>query len=157
MSIINDAIKKARKEFEIETKPAIKVPIKTASLPLSPAKSETSEVKWTAIVVTSLVVIASLLGSLFLYKHMSGMERELKPSAPLARTRIPKKILPTERPENSIVLNGIVYGPVDKWAIINDKIAREGDALSGGTLILIEKDFVEIRGDNGEKLILELR
>lgn len=159
MSIINDAIRKARKEFEIKTKP---VPIETESLPLPSLRPEASEVKWTAVVVASLVVIASLLGSLFLYKHISGIKRELTPSA---RTKTPvfftssrnKKILPTKRAENSMVLNGIVYGPVDKWAIINDKIAREGNSLQGGTLTLIEKDFVEIVKDNGEELILELR
>jgi len=59
--------------------------------------------------------------------------------------------------KSNIMLNGIVYGPEDKWAIINDRIVREGDSVLNGELILIKKDFVKIRKGDGEEIVLDLR
>lgn len=179
MSIINDAIKKARREFEIKKK----VAAPSASGPSVPGKvrpvkavSVPSEVKWTVVVVVSLVVIVSIFGSILLYGHLSRSTLRHKPVArPRVKKGIPvavKKILPkTEyrpepisrprysetRIEDMVELNGIVCGPKDRWAIINNKITREGDDLLGGKLVLIEKDHVRIKKENGEEVILELR
>ena len=179
MSIINDAIKKARREFEIKKR----VAAPSASAPVAPgdarpvkAAGAPSEVKWTVVVVVSLVVIASIFGSILLYGHLSKSSARYKP---VARSRVKKGIpvavkkvqpkteyrpepaarpkYPETRIEDMVELNGIVYGPEDKWAIINNKITREGDDLLGGKLVLIEKDHVRIKKENGEEVILELR
>ncbi len=164
MSIINDAIKRARKEFEVENKSAATSPVKIEPSPiLKPdASPGASEVKWTAIVVISLVVIASLFGSLLLYRSMTDIKADTSlSSAPdkvlTPQPFIPKRALSVREPGSPIILNGIVHGPTDKWAIINDRIAREDDSILGGTLTLIEENFVEILLGDGEKLVLELR
>lgn len=167
MSIINDAIKKARKEFEIRSKKASPVVADVSTKEGSTeTTSKSSETKWTAAVVVSLVLIASLLGSVFLYSYMSrphtphssGMINVRKEAAapPLARGD-QSPMHPITRTEGIVELNGIVYGPDDKWAIINNKIVREGDNLPGGKLAEIAKDFVRIKKYNGEEIVLELR
>lgn len=166
MSIINDAIKKARREFEIRSKRT--APVITDTLAKeSPTETtpKSSETKWTAAVVVSLVLIASLLGSIFLYSHMSRLNALHSPAMVSVRKEAPalpaggrqKPARPVARIEDIVELNGIVYGPDDKWAIINNKIAREGNKVPGGKLIEIAKDFVRIEKDNGEELVLELR
>lgn len=68
-----------------------------------------------------------------------------------------KQVLPSSEVRNAIELNGIVYGPEGKWAIINDKIVREGDSLLGGEITLIAKDFVKIEKDDGGEIVLDLK
>lgn len=169
MSIINDAIKKARKEFEIKSNRPLKTAAETVSSPAihrPEIKHEMSDSKWTIVVVISLVVVASLLGSLFLYNHVSSINRETRPSFSAAEAgpsvyapppKSSKNILSVIEPKEAIFLNGIVYEATDRWAVINDNIAREGDRVPGGTLSVIERNFVEIAKDNGEKIVLELR
>ncbi len=173
MSIINDAIKKARKEFELKRKGvALAVPGKE-----KPAKAPSgpSEVKWTVVIVISLVLIVSLFGSLLLYTHMSKLNARYKSAVrprvkkgfPVAVKKVPSKTeyrqeakrfrYPGAKIEDILELNGIVYGSEDKWAIINNKITREGDVILNGELIFIEKHFVKIKNNDGEEIILELR
>jgi hypothetical protein len=165
MSIINDAIKKARREFQVKNKKPAHAITKEDALPEPKAVSEASELKWSAVVVASLVLIVSLLGSMFLYKHMS---RSLTPyNLPIGRAHeeIPITLnnisqepsSPTAKLEGVIELNGIVYGAEDKWAIINNRIRREGDAVLGGKVSFIAKDFVKIGYDNGKEVVLNLR
>jgi len=160
MSIINDAIKKARKEFELKNRPVLKAVPEKEAPPPPEGNTKSSDVKWTAVVVISLVVTATLLGSLILYKDLYKIDRPYKQStASIKTTRIsgPFRDTRKNKPSEGIELNGIVCGPKDRWAIINNKIVREGDRLSAGTLTLIKKDFVEIVEDNGGELILKLR
>lgn len=165
MSIINDAIKKARRESNMEDRSVVIKSVAGSERKIS-AVSSASEARWMTITVVSLVIVASLFGSLILYKHMTRLdapyETTVGPAAqPQKLSSAPrlrrKTALPAPRTENMLELNGIVYGPKDKWAIINDKIVREGDTLLGGSLIRIEKDFVRIKKDNGDDLVLDLR
>jgi len=157
MSIINDAIKKARKEFELKNRPVLKAVPEKEAPPPPEGNTKSSDVKWTAVVVISLVVIASLLGSMILYKDLYKIGRPSTASTKTTRISGPFMGIRKNKPSEGIELNGIVCGPKDKWAIINNKIVREGDRLSAGTLTLIKKDFVEIVEDNGKELILKLR
>ena len=165
MSIINDAIKKARKEFEKGSENTVDNGSGNLSGERPVERSERTETKWTAMMVVSLVLIASLLGAIFLYKHLAGLKIDTPPSATTVKLGAPvtfsdanqKAAFPGARFEDVVELNGIVYGPEEKWAIINDKIVREGDSLLGGAVTLIEKDFVKIKRDNGEEMVLNLR
>ncbi|MFH1854237.1 MAG: hypothetical protein ABH815_02885 [Candidatus Omnitrophota bacterium] len=165
MSIINDAIKKARKEFEVKNKIAAAY---TLSKEVSPEKPQQagSEVKWTIVVVASLVVTISLLGSITLYRQMSRSGGKYGPaisnikseaSLPVFGLSEKKQPISGVNVRNVIELNGIVYGPEDKWAIINNKIVREGDLLLNGQVALIAKDFVKIEKDDGENIVLDLK
>lgn len=165
MSIINEAIKKARKEFEVKKDPVIGVSGSQGTV-LPKIQAKTPETKWTTLVVVSLIVIVSFLGSLFLYKHISKINEgnkyspaagrlEAEAMAPVSRTA--RNTYAPLDSSGAVILNGIVHGPEDKWAIINDTIVREGDNLASGKVILIEEDLVEILQDNGEKQILKVK
>jgi hypothetical protein len=159
MSIINDAIKKARKEFEIKNKPVTGAcdPPKQA-LPFN-TRQVSSDIKWTVIVVVSLVVIISLLGSAVLYRYMSRIDTDTAamPASSAGITPRPYRNLPGSGPRDTIELNGIVYGPEDKWVIINNKILREGDDVMGGKIVSIARDSVKIEENNGEETVLDLK
>ena len=168
MSIINEAIKKARRESGRKNE-GVAVDISgTVKDKIAASHSGSSETKWTLTIVVSLVLVVSLLGSVLLYRHVS----RLNPAYPRVSTPgvksekyLSSRARPRKRPrpssmrnmETSIMLNGIVYGPKDKWAIINDRIVREGDSVLNGKLILIKKDFVKIRKGDGEEIVLDLR
>ena len=154
MSIINDAIKKARKESGL--KDAGEVVSLTGMVSSVP---KASEAKWIVVVVVSLTIVASLFGSIFLYKHITRIDEPspaiTKRTAPIV---LPRKVEPSYSGfQETIDLNGIVYEPLDRWAVINDKIVREGDSLPNGKLILIQKDYVKIQKNSGEELVLNLR
>jgi hypothetical protein len=168
MSIINEAIKKARNESRLKQTGIETDMTKKAGpiLPPSYSPDEPSETKWTLAVILSLVLTISLLGSVLLYKHVSRLNIA---STPLTQNPVPENrpnvfhpaiqttTLPATKIEDAIELNGIVYGPDDKWAIINNRIVREGDSILDAKISLIKKDFVKITKGNGEEIILELR
>ncbi|MBU1888313.1 MAG: hypothetical protein KKB46_03870 [Candidatus Omnitrophica bacterium] len=167
MSIINDAIKKARKEFEIKNKNAASTCALDEETRL-PAKSQeaNSEIKWTVTVTVSLVVIISLLGSLALYRHISRAGAGHDPAMRDVQSKASPSGFnpPTHKQafygatiQNATELNGIVHGPEGKWAIINDKIVREGDSFLDGKVTVIAKDFVRIEKGNGEEIVLDLK
>ncbi|NQV04409.1 MAG: hypothetical protein HQ532_02825, partial [Candidatus Omnitrophica bacterium] len=127
MSIINDAIKKARRESGRKDEGVAVDIVGTVKDKIAVPHLGSSETKWTLTVVVSLVLVVSLLGSVLLYKHVSRLNpgyprsstpqvKSEKPLKPLARPR--KRPLPSSarNMETSIMLNGIVYGPKDKWA-----------------------------------------
>ena len=165
MSIINEAIKKARRESGRKNEGVTVDIAGTVKEKIAVSPPGSSETKWTLAVVVSLVLIVSLLGSVLLYKHVSRLNpvvstpqvKSKKSLSSLARPRKRSRISPMRNMKSSIMLNGIVYGPEDKWAIINDRIVREGDSVLDGELILIKKDFVKIRKGDGEEIVLDLR
>ncbi|MBU1852765.1 MAG: hypothetical protein KJ957_01815 [Candidatus Omnitrophica bacterium] len=155
MSIINDAIKKARKESVINNEklpPIIVKEEKTSAVSPKP-----SEIRWTVIVIASLVFIISLLGSIVLYSYISKINIASSPSIRDKKDFFSKDYLSSIEFERVLELNGIVYGPEEQWAIINNRIVRQGDPLLDGKLTLIAKDFVRIEKDNGEEFTLDLR
>ncbi len=163
MSIINEAIKKARKEFEIKGKDFSRV---LTGVDIQPAVGpRPSETKWLIIVAVSLIFVVSLLGSAVLYRHMARVNARIieTPEETKSMTAVaphktyPAMPLPYKNSGSLITLNGIVHGPEGKWAIINNKITKEGDLLPGGRLTLIAKDFVKIKKNTGEEILLELR
>lgn len=166
MSIINEAIKKARKESGLKEVKDVKIDMGIAGEGTTIAPpAEPSETKWTFMAILSLIITLSFLGSILLYKNLSRPAVEYKPvtQAPASvkpaavQLPLPQPSLPALKAEDTIKLNGIVYGPDEKWAVINDKIIREGESIPGGKLSLIEKDFVKVVKNNGEELILNLR
>jgi len=61
------------------------------------------------------------------------------------------------RPQEFAKLNGIVYGDQGKWAIVNDKIVKEGDKFLGGEVISITRDLVKIEKNDGSEVTLSLK
>ena len=154
MSIVNDALKKAGKGFEFNVGDRHACPLPS------------SDKKWTAIITISLVIIVSLFGSLALYKNMSKINtpysavESSKPDYAVQSTlnNIEQKSAPRALKSQDVVkLNGIVCGSEGKWAIVNNRIVKEGDSILGGEIISITKDIVKISKKDGSELTLSLK
>ena len=161
MSIVNDALKKAGKDFEYKDQniyTGAAVPVKEFY--------PSSDRKWTAIITVSLVIIASLFGSLVLYKNMSrvddgyvsnGSDKSVSAIQSALNNMEQKTVLKAMRSQDFAKLNGIVYGDQGKWAIVNDKIVKEGDKLLGGEITSITSDLVKIEKKDGSEVTLSLK
>ncbi|MDO8603025.1 MAG: hypothetical protein Q7O04_04155 [Candidatus Omnitrophota bacterium] len=161
MSIVNDALKKAGKEFDYKNRDA-----DTSATALVMETYQSSNRKWTAIITVSLIIIASLFGSLVLYKNMSkidtdyvsdGTDKSISVIQSALNSMEQKTVLKAMRSHDFAKLNGIVYGDEGKWAIVNDKIVKEGDKLIGGEIISITRDIVKIQKNDGSEVILSLK
>jgi len=154
MSIVNDALKKASKEFEFRDQ-GVAGPVRRSQ----PRPSK----KWVAITAMSVVIIASIFGSAALYRNMSGMSSDYRTEKPVsaiqaALTDIEQKTAAKAmRSQDVAKLNGIVYGSEGSWAIVNNKIVKEGDKLLGGEITSITKDLVRIEKKDGSELTLSLK
>lgn len=157
MSIVNDALKKAGKDFEFKDQDRAN---------LNQGAVPSSDRKWTAIITVSLVIVASLFGSLVLYKNMSRFnagsvgDDSSKPDYAIQSTlnNIEQKSTPRALKSKDVVkLNGIVCGNEGKWAIVNNRIVKEGDSILGGEIISITKDIVKIAKKDGSEIILSLK
>jgi len=160
MSIVNDALKKASKDFEFNDQ---KISIGDGrGRPL-----QSSDKKWTALITVSLVIVAVLFGSLFLYKAITGFNSSNSSDGEIAKPAFAiqstlnsieqKNIVKAIRPKDAMKLNGILYGDRGGLAIVNDKIVKEGDTLPGGEITSITKDFVKIEKKDGTITVLSLK
>ena len=157
MSIVNDALKKAGKEFESKDQSTLIAVQKTTT---------TSDKKWITVTIASFVIIASFFGSWVLYKNMSVLNpgetsnKSGKPASIVQSTLNSLEQNPAARAIKSkdvSKLNGILYGNEGKWAIINDKIVKEGDKFLGGEITSITKDLVKIEKKDGSEFTLSLK
>jgi len=161
MSIVNDALKKAGKEFEYKDQNT-----GAGAAAFSKEFYSSSDRKWTVIITVSLVIIASLFGSLILYKNMSrieagyvssGSDKSVSAIQSVLNNMEQKTVLRAMRSQDFAKLNGIVYGDQGKWAIVNNKIVKEGDKLLGGEIISITRDLVKIEKNDGSEVTLSLK
>ena len=161
MSIVNDALKKAGKELEDKDQK-----IDTGAAAYVKGFYPSSDRKWTALITISLVIIASLFGSLILYKNMSRVDAGYVSSEPgksvsaiqsALNNMEQGSVLKAMRSQDFAKLNGIVYGDEGKWAIVNDRIVKEGDKLLGGEIISITRDIVKIEKNDGSEVTLSLK
>ena len=159
MSIVNDALKKAGKEFEFKSQDTVSLSHKIAPSP---------DRKRPAMIPIAFIIMAVILGAFLLYKNATGPDTnpipsngsDNKPSAAIQSTLNnieQKNIAKTMKSQNIAKLNGIVYGDKNKWAIVNDKIVKEGDALLGGEIVSITRDFVKISKKDGSETVLSLK
>jgi hypothetical protein len=77
------------------------------------------------------------------------------PPAPAITTTLKKQ--PSEEkiksPRAVLALNGIVLSPGSSYALINNKIVKEGDKIEGIIVVRITKDSVELKdGDTAFKI-----
>lgn len=169
MSIVNDALKKARKEFEIKNKNLNVTSINSDTTQKDSQKDsiDKSEIRWGAIILVTLVIISSILGSLFLYNTLSrvntvydmDMPNKKIPEKQFNLANIAGKIEAFQKPrlEDILELNGIVCDKEGKWAIINNKIVKEGDMVLNGKITAIREEFVKIEKKDGSELVLNLK
>jgi len=157
MSIVNDALKKAGKEFEFKTQDVITSGRETAPGP---------DKKWPVIIPAIFIIMALAVVAFMLYKNASRPNPDYaanesgKPASAVqsALNNIEQKnIVKSMKSQDIAKLNGIVYGDEGKWAIVNDKIVKEGDNLLDGEIVSISRDFVKIQKKDGSELTLSLK
>lgn len=150
MSIINDALKKA--EQEGRSKFPLLHPLK---------KLEISQNKYRYFKFTlPFIGILSIISLFFLFNSLSpkkiGVRKmgsgKNRPYSPILSKVIPAR---TTRVKAGLSLNGIVFSEEGSWAVINDRIVREGDIIGGAKLLNIEENSVELSLPH-KKLILKL-
>ena len=81
-------------------------------------------------------------------------------SAPLTATA-PKPVAVAEpvkeaktTPSEPFMLNGIFFTGEQGYALINNRIVKEGDVIKGATLLRIEADMVELKAADGSTIRL---
>ena len=157
MSIVNDALKKAGKEFEFKAQDTITSVHKT---------KPSSDKKWPMMIPMIFVVMAILVGVFFLHRNVfktnpnyiaGGSDKSGSLIQSTLNNIEQKNTAKTMKSQNIAKLNGIVYGDGDKWAIVNDKIVKEGDNLLGGEIISITRDIVRIEKKDGNEIVLGLK
>lgn len=170
MSIVNDALKKAGKEFEFNSqgdptsgqKPAPAEPDKKIFFN---DKSNTQGLEARKVFYTFLIIAVFVSGAFVLYKNIHrpslgyntvGSDNT-NPVIQSTLSSIEKNTPKAMKSQNVAKLNGIVYGDEDKWAIVNDKIVKEGDNLLGGEIISIARDFIKIGKKDGSEIVLNLK
>ncbi len=175
MSIINDAIKKARHVYKINTPKeqtdALQVE-QREYIVNAPQEKKTiiSQHKAQYGIIISLVFFIAFLIAVILYKQASRVSTVYVPVAPvanietsilppLAQSAPLKNSSPITRFENVLELEGIVYDDStgEKWAIINNNIFKEGDPIMGGKVLLIMKDHVKVEKGNKGTVVLNLK
>lgn len=82
-------------------------------------------------------------------------------SPPTNTLEIEEEIKPMEKEEKlleipTFSLSGILYSDNQKWAMINNRILKEGDTIEGAKVIGISADGVELNW-KGEKIFLRLK
>lgn len=117
-----------------------------------------------------LVFIVMALAAILKTRH-----KEVAVTANVAvQTAMPKAKAPRQRPTSSffewgrdpftmgatpvelsgeLILSGIIWDVQKPYCIINEKVVKAGDEISGYKVVDIEKDSVSVRSDNQIKVI----
>ncbi|MFA4992257.1 MAG: hypothetical protein WC569_06730, partial [Candidatus Omnitrophota bacterium] len=165
MSIINDAIKKAGKEFSASKEGQREILPGGENL-LGVELAGEPKKKRLDFTVAAIALFVFVAGSIFLYKNMARFTAKPLPAAesgersPAQYTAIQEDLRKAARAlkvETAFDLNGIMSDGSDKWAIIDNRIVNEGDVVSGGQITSISNDFVTVRKKNGSETVLYLK
>lgn len=81
----------------------------------------------------------------------SPPEIEEAPVPPVSTPPSPSILL-----KSSILLNGIVQGEGEPFAVLNNQIFRVGDEIEGAVLLKIGRDFVVLK-ENGEEFQIKMK
>ncbi len=176
MSIINDALKKAKREsllrsepepepqVEAQDQPQPESQIEVQSQPPSPLlKKEISQSKsrrYKPILPLIGAVSAVFLLLFFLNNFLPKKDAPRGTNAGKKRPRKSalSKLIQAKnaRATAGLSLSGIVSSEGDFWAIINDRIVRVGDTIGKAKLLAIKDNSVELSLAD-KKLILDLK
>ncbi len=140
MSIINEALKKAEKETpdQIEHLSKIEDRIQQNEIKVSKDSKKRESGLLLGFAIAGIALSAIILSSTVLIKNLNLPRPEPEiPEAPVAIESI-------ERPENPIELTGIIYETEDRWAIINNRIVRQGETVGNEKVVEIGKDYIKL-------------
>jgi len=144
MSIIYDALKKVQKSNNLR----LEVVKETKSF-----KPKIKQHLFYLIVVCLGIFIGNIFFG-FLSHPKSSIVKQAKPSvqevAPVPEQKASLETEPPissntiEEPKEPLVLNGIFFSEDKGYALINNKIVKEGDTIGGATVKRITSDNVEL-------------
>lgn len=149
MSIIYEALKKAegignKKEAALSQK----------------SKRPVSIYLFAGLVVVAGVFIANIIFSLFINpKAADVVQQPVKqvvvdtPQKPPQTVRDVPVVKPANNSFPSLVLNGIFFSEDQGYALINNKIVKEGDSVDGAVLIKIGRNYVELKSQDSDTAI----
>ena len=181
MSIISNALKKAQKEPQ-ENQPS-SPPKESSTSPLPPGERAALQINKIKVkgeklllivpIILTIIIVAAI-GLTLKYKHTavvlsepdweSIVSEKTKAAAHLEKMSKappavpPRKIVKKQAEPATPVftLSGIIFGEGTPLAIINQRISKESDIISGARLIRIYEDRVELKF-NGKLIKLELQ
>lgn len=159
MSIINDALKKAHKEYKQGSAGS-----NTVNPAVTADKTGFNPKLILVIILSAAIAIAFLLGSRHIFKNIKRIAQHSDKKLSLKEKDISNELnivknksINTLRTRDLVKLTGIVYYTDTRWAIINNKIFKEGDMINSDVISNISKDAVKIKKSNGEEIVLNLR
>lgn len=145
MSIIYDALKKAQKAIGAGAKP------QSAAPPL---------LLYALIICLGLFILNTFFTLLSRSKKSTAAPTEplplvkktqvASPASPIQELPEGASVPATAKKEllSSLVLNGIFFSENEGYALINNRIVKEGDTVEGATVKQINLDGVELERDN---------
>jgi hypothetical protein len=114
-----------------------------------------------AFALLGLTVVLLLGGALWIVRSLGERERLSDaralstPTAPRARARAPRSAR-AFAPE-PLVLSGVVEGPGESYAVINDRVFRLGEDLGPWTLWRIGEGSATLRRATGDEIVLRVQ
>lgn len=152
MSIIYDALKKTQENItphSTETKP-----VKNAE-PLLKSKPKKISFLLYALIISAGIILGNILLG-FLPRSKSPVPAAAKPLSSakkpvlLTRQELPRAAAKRKKGQKGMVLNGVFFSENKGYALINNRIVKEGDVLDEGRVIQrIGMTDVEIIDANG--------
>lgn len=150
MSIIYDALNKLEK-FGVNLNSGPK-----------PKEIKSAKVKiyilYTLIIILGFFVTKTFFSFVLSSSYKLNNDLTAKEITPvsLAKNEIkneekPKEVVvvePQKAPASALTLNGIFFSPPESYALVNNKIIREGDNIEGATLVKITQDSVELKAQD---------
>jgi hypothetical protein len=156
MSIINEALKKAEKEIHPQTEHPARIEDTIGQNEIGVLKaSKKREANFLlGFAIVGIVLSAIILSSIVLIKNLNlfKIEPEISKTSvtiesiegSLDDSSKPGDISRVEKAESPIELTGIIYETEDRWAIINNRIVRQGETVGNEKVVEIGKDYVKL-------------
>jgi hypothetical protein len=155
MSLINDALKQARKAPPRNTPSAVP--------PLQPAPDDSPVPAWLLPSIVIFLIVAAIFFIGWAVAHNSVRAIASAPPSstdavtaplqfPVATPRPVEPPPPPLNPPDAPKLQGIFYSPTDPSAIVNGKIVHQGDKFSVYTVKAITKYTVTLSGPDKKEI-----
>jgi hypothetical protein len=165
MSIINEALKKAGKETTLASQSPRADQLLKGIVTEAPASRRTSKINWGPLFVLSvLVLITGPIVAPVFSTPFKNLPTSFDRSPDLSQAPIAPSVMSTRQAQFGIeevslpsgavtasmaippnlLLSGIVFSSENSYCILNDKVVKVGEEISGARLVSIQSDSVTI-------------
>jgi hypothetical protein len=168
MSLINDALKRARRTPPKRTRKSTLTPLPAGGPPPRPAgrKNNSSPDWFLPVIIIFLIVVACFFIGLAMASHtvtkivnapepgVSATQSVVEASAPEPKPMVVEPVVSNEPPP--LKVQGIAFDPSKPWAIINGKTVFIGDPVGEFRVKAISKYTVTLAGADGKEKTVTL-